>query len=117
MADVTGTLRRDYNGKSYAMRLTPLGIAALQDRYGNDFLAQIEKTQGLPNLRLFVDIVTEALVKGEAMPRDEAHSLADDLVASDLSLPLEIIQAAFPAVEGAAPAAEGGKGNAKARQG
>lgn len=117
MADVTGTLRRDLGGKTYAMRLTPLGIAALQDRYGNDFLAQIEKTQGLPNLRLFVDIVAEALIKGEGMTREEAHPLADDLVAGDLSLPLEIIQAAFPAAEGTVPAAQGEKGNAEARQG
>lgn len=117
MADVTGALRRTVGGKTYAMRLTPLGIAALQDLYGNDFLAQIEKTQGLPNLRLFVDIVTEALIKGEAMAREDAQPLADDLVAGDLSLPLEIIQAAFPAPEGTASATEGGKGNAKARQG
>lgn len=103
MADVTGTLRQEHDGKTYALRLTPLGIAALQDAYGNDFLSQLEKVAnegGLPNLRLFVDIVARALEKGEGMAATEATQIADDMVAQDMTLPIRIIQASFPAPEG-----------------
>lgn len=118
MADMTGTLRREYNGRTYAMRLTPLGIASLQDTYGNDFLAQIEQTKGLPNLRMFVDIVAQALVKGEGLPETDARSVADDLVGADMALPMAVITAAFPeAKDAAAPEGTEAKGNAKARQG
>lgn len=116
MADMTGTLRREYSGKIYAMRLTPLGIAALQDTYGNDFLAHIEQTKGLPNLRMFVDIVAQALVKGEGLSETDARSVADDLVGADMALPMAVITAAFPESKDAAEGSEA-KGNAKARQG
>lgn len=116
MVSITGTVHREHDGRTYAMRLTPLGIAALQDSYGNNFLAELEKTEGLPNLRLLVDIVTQALIKGEGMPQPEAASVADDLVGRDLTLPMDVVSAAFPDPEGG-KAAEGGKGNAKARQG
>lgn len=116
MADMTGTVRREHDGRTYAMRLTPLGIAALQDKYGNNFLGELERTEGLPNLRLFVDIVTQALLKGEAMPHDEAQSVADDLIGRDLTLPMDVVKAAFPDPE-SGKGTEGAKGNAKARQG
>lgn len=112
MADVTGTVRHAHDGKTYALRLTPLGLAALQDDYGNDFLSDLQRvaeTGGLPNMALFVDIVAQALFKGEGMDLGDARLLADDMVARDLSLPLRVVNAAFPAPEAAT-------GNAGARR-
>ena len=110
MADVTGTLRHEYDGKTYAMRLTPLGIAALQDAHGDDFLGKLEaaaSSGSLPNLRLFVDIVARALEKGEGMAAADAVAIADDMVAADMQLPIRVIQTSFPAPEGNAEARQG----------
>lgn len=96
MADVTGTLRREHDGKTYALRLTPLGIAALQDEFGVDFIAKLGDGSTMPNMRLFVRIVQHALVKGEGMSLADAQALADDMLASEMGLPMRVMNAAFP---------------------
>lgn len=105
MADVTGALHHEFAGKTYTLRLTMAGIAALQDKHGNDLGGLLTGgTQGIPPFALLIDIVIEALVKGEKMQRDEAEELADDLLTADQTLAVRILNASFPDVSGNAKA-------------
>lgn len=105
MADVTGALHHEFAGKTYVLRLTLGGIAALQGRYGNDLGGLLTVgIQGVPPFGLMIDIVTEALRKGERMPESEARDLADDILTADQSVAMMVLTAAFPDQPGNEPA-------------
>lgn len=111
MADVTGTLRHDYEGKTYSLRLTCLGLAKLQDIYGSDLGGLLsgrfdgEGATEIPPFRLMVDVVATALEKGEKMGADEALDLADEMVTADKPLMGRVLATAFPEAQpGNAPA-------------
>lgn len=111
MADITGTLRHEHDGKSYALRLTNLGLADLQDAWGNDIGGLLsgkfdipedapdDFRAAIPPMRLMVDIVARGLEKGEGMARDEALALADEMTTRDKSLMGRVLATAFPKAE------------------
>ncbi|SOC11454.1 hypothetical protein SAMN05877809_105290 [Rhodobacter sp. JA431] len=99
MADVTGTCRHQFGGKSYSLRLTWGVMAKLQAEYGEDFLDRLEiKGNAIP-FALMIAIIGESLIKGEKMGKDEAYDLADDFVSSDPELIGRVVKAAFPDAE------------------
>ena len=97
MADVTGALHHDFHGRAYTLRLTLGGLANLQGRYGNDLGGLLSGgITGVPPFGLLLDIVTEALIKGEKMDRDDAADLADEIQTADRGVAIRLIEAAFP---------------------
>lgn len=101
MADVTGTLHHDFDGKSYRLRLTWGVLADLQGEHGEDFLARLDAGEGkLPPFGLMIDIVAKALMKGERLAAVDADDLADDMLTGDPELVSRLIQSAFPEAVG-----------------
>lgn len=105
MADVTGALRHEFGGRTYCLRITMLGLADLQDKYGEDiggFLSGKFDTPEdgspavIPPFRIMVDMVKVALMKGENMTESEALDLADDMTTANRDLGMLAMQAAFP---------------------
>ena len=112
MADVTGALHHEFQGKSYTMRITMRGLAHLQGLHGND-LGGLLSAGGsdIPALRPSLDLVSVALQRGEGIDQPEADDLADEMFTADRTLAGRVLAAAFPdAVAEEAPAG----GNAKA---
>ncbi|WP_277022259.1 hypothetical protein [Paracoccus hibiscisoli] len=114
MADITGTLRHEHDGKSYALRLTLGGIGKLQGKHGDDLAGLLTgKFDGpgqIPPFSVMVDIVAVSLEKC-GMAADEAADLADDMLTADQGIVARIMQAAFPqAKPGNAPAPTKAKG-------
>ena len=117
MADVTGTVRHEHDGKSYALRLTNLGLADLQDAWGADIGGLLSGKFDIPEdadesfraavppMRLIVDVVARGLEKGEGMDRAAALDLADEMTTQDNTLMGRVFATAFPkAALGNAPA-------------
>ena len=101
MADATGALHHEFNGKTYRLRLTWGVLGALQGKHGDDFLHRLEAEEGkLPPFGLMIDIAAKALVKGEGISEVEALNLADDFLTSDPELVARLLAAAFPDVGG-----------------
>ena len=107
MADVTGALHHSFGDKTHTLRLTLGGIANLQGRYGNDLGGLLSgKIEGTPPFRLLIDVVAEALKKGEGLSEDDAAALADDMLTADKQLVQRVLDMAFPTQDAS--------GNAKA---
>lgn len=101
MADITGVLHQSYGIKTYALRLTPSGIARLQADHGNDLGGVLSGEAGkFPPFGVLLGIVTEALKKGEGLGEDEALALADELMAEDIELASRVLAASFPSAGG-----------------
>lgn len=104
MADVTGALHHEFAGRSYCLRLTLGGIANLQGRYGNDidgmlsgkYDAKEGQRPPVPPFGILIDILTEALKRGEGMEAKEAAILADDMLTADQNLIQRVLAATFP---------------------
>ena len=97
MADVTGALHHDFDGKSYRLRLTWGVLADLQGKHGDDFLTRLDAGAGkLPPFGLMIDIVAKALARGEGLDDDNVRDLADDMLTADPELVSRLMQAAFP---------------------
>lgn len=108
MADVTGALAHEYDGRTYSLRLTLGGIGKLQERHGNDLGGMLsgkfdtpddapaDFRAPIPPFSIMVDIVAEALAKGERMGADDAADLADMMFTADQSLVSRVLKAAFP---------------------
>ena len=108
MADVTGVLRADHDGKTYDLRLTMGGIAELQGRFGNDLDGLLSGGEAIPNFGVLLAVVEVALVRGGGVSSAKASALADDLLTADSSLAGRLIKAAFPdASPGSAPGKTG----------
>lgn len=106
MADVTGTIREEFGGKVYDLRLTMRGLARLQERHGDNIGGLLDGTVGeVPSFNLFLDIVSEALQTGSKTPAAEADDLADELLTANVKLIDRVFLALFPnaSIEGAAP--------------
>lgn len=106
MADVTGTIREEFGGKVYDLRLSMRGLARLQVKYGDNVAGLLDGTVGeVPKFDVFLDIVSEALQKGSKLPVSEADDLADELLTADVDLVERVIAALFPkaSINGAAP--------------
>lgn len=119
MADVTGALHHEFAGRTYCLRITMLGLAALQDQYGDDIGGLLSgkfdpsedgKPAPIPPFRIMVDLVKVALIKGEKMTDDEALELADDMATDQRDLGVLALRAAFP------PPAAAGNGPARKRK-
>lgn len=111
MADITGSLHREFRGRTYTLRLTPLGLARLQADHGNDLGGVLSGAAGdFPPFAVLVGIVSEALKKGEGMAEAEAQELADDMLAADVGLAGAVLEAAFPDQRGNAAAPRKAKG-------
>lgn len=101
MADITGVLRQTSGARTYALRLTPSGIARLQAEHGNDLGGVLSGEAGkFPPFGVLLGIVTEALKKGEGLGEEEARELADDLMAEDIELASRVLAASFPGTGG-----------------
>src|SRR5690606_10942214 len=102
MADVTGALHHEFNGRGYTLRLTLGGIAKLQAKHGNDVGGLFAEggIEGVPPFGIMIDVVAAALEKGERLPGDEAADLADDMLTADPRLVERLIAAAFPSASG-----------------
>ena len=111
MADVTGTLHHDHDGRTYALRLTMGGLAKLQGRHGLDLGGLLsgkfdlpedgealegEAARPIPPFAVMLDVVAVSLEKGERMDPVEAAELADDMLTGDRGLCGAVMQAAFP---------------------
>lgn len=111
MADVTGALRRQHDGREYELRLTFGAIAGLQATHGNDLGGLLAEggITGTPPFALLLDIVSAALRKGQRdMGRAEADELADELLTADPQLFAALLKAAFPDQRGNGDAAAEG---------
>ncbi|MEO1950040.1 hypothetical protein [Thioclava sp.] len=129
MADVTGTLHHDHDGKTYALRLTMGGLAKLQGRHGLDLGGLLsgkfdlpegaepengsEAARPIPPFAIMLDVVAVSLEKGERMDPAEAAELADDMLTGDRGLCGAVMQAAFPGAAKAGNARAPGTGRRK----
>lgn len=101
MPDVTGTIRAEHDGKTYALRLTMRSFAELQAKHGANVAGILDGTAGaMPSFAALIDVVSLALQRAEAMPAEEADRLADELLTADIKLVERLIAAAFPDAEG-----------------
>lgn len=96
-ANPTGTIREEFEGKSYDLRLTMRGIASLQATYGNNVAGLLDGTAGdVPNFAALIDLVSLALQRGSKLPKEEAEDIADAMLTADTMIVGRIIAAAFP---------------------
>lgn len=97
MADVTGALHVEHEGKTHTLRLTFRGIGELQGKYGNTISGLLDGSSGdVPDFRALVDMVSVSLQRGEGLPRDQADDLADEMITADASIVERLITVAFP---------------------
>ena len=112
MADATGALHHEFNGKTYTLRLTMRGLAVLQDMHGSDLGGLLsDGGSAMPMLAPALDLISVALQRGEGIAKEEADDLADEMMTADRNLTQRIMAAAFPDVAATVP---GAGGNAKA---
>lgn len=114
MADVTGTLHRDFGGKTYGLRLTMRDIAKLQDRHGLDLGGVLTgKSLDVIHFGLPLDVVALALMRGSKLSADDAAEISDELMTADQTIFAQLMEAVFPSAGKAADAGAGGpSGNA-----
>lgn len=104
MIDPTGALEVEHGDKTYCLRLTMRGIARLQARHGRNLAGLLDGSAGdIPDMAAVLDLVSEALQKGEGIKAAEADDLADELATADPMVVGRILGAAFPDLEGNAP--------------
>ncbi|KFI24325.1 hypothetical protein [Paenirhodobacter enshiensis] len=117
MADVTGTLHREFGGKTYALRLTMRDIATLQGDYGDDLGGWLSETPPrILNFGFAVDVISLAVSRGSKIAeRREADEIADELFTADRELFTAVMSATF-ASEAAANGDASGNGAAPADQ-
>lgn len=97
MADVTGTIRETFDGKSYDLRLTMRGIASLQAKFGNNIAGLLDDTgEAVPDFNALLALVSAALQKGSGMDAEAADDLADEMLTKDQAIFKRVIGAAFP---------------------
>ena len=113
MADVTGALHHEFNGKSYTLRITMRGLAHLQGLHGNDLGGLLsDGGSAIPALAPSLDLISVALQRGEGLDQQGADDMADEMFTADRTLAGKVLAAAFPdavASAGEAPAAGNGK--------
>jgi hypothetical protein len=101
MIDPTGAVEIQFGGKTYAMRLTMRGIARLQAKHGRTLAGLLDGTQGdFPDMGVVLDLVSEALQRGEGLDAAAADDLADEIATADASVVGRIMASAFPDAEG-----------------
>jgi hypothetical protein len=101
MIDPTGAVEIQFGGKTYAMRLTMRGIARLQAKHGRTLAGLLDGTQGdFPDMGVVLDLVSEALQRGEGLDSASADDLADEIATADASIIGRIMASAFPDAEG-----------------
>lgn len=101
MAEPTGTIHEEFDGKTYALRLTMRSIATLQEKHGNNVAGILDGTAGeIPSFSAILDLVSLALQRGEGVTAEQADELADDMLSRDQQLVGRIVQAAFPGAGG-----------------
>lgn len=111
MADPTGTVEVEFGGETYCLRLTMRGIARLQAKHGRNLAGMLDGSAGaIPDMEAVLDLVSEALQKGQDMKPAEADDLADEMATADPLLVGRIIAAAFPDPEGNAKPKRAAKG-------
>lgn len=99
MAAFTGELIVTHEGRELILRLTPLGLARLQDKHGLTVAGLLDpdrdKHAPVP-LRVMLDAVSVSLQKGMRMEPDEADELADEILAGDMETFGRLMATAFP---------------------
>lgn len=100
MADPTGTLHVEHDGKTYALRLTMAGIGRAQEAQPDAMNALISGHDAVPSINLCLLLVSLALQKGEKINADEAEELADEIFTADQTVVPRLMAAMAPDVAG-----------------
>jgi hypothetical protein len=113
MAVAFGEVDVEHGGKTYTLRLTMRGVAALQDEFGQNLDPILSLKSGqLPHFGVCLRVVELALQKHHP---DATKDLADDILSDDMGVFARVIAAAFPQPDAAASGgAEPGKRTAAA---
>jgi hypothetical protein len=97
MTDPTGAVEVEHGGETYSLRLTMRGIARLQAKHGRNLAGMLDGTAGdIPDMTAVLDLVSEALQKGQGLKPAEADDLADEIATADPLIIGTIIAATFP---------------------
>ena len=101
MIDPTGAVEVEFAGETYSLRLTMRGIARLQAKHGRGLAGMLDGTAGdVPDMAAVLDLVSEALQKGQSIKAAEADELADELATADPGIVGKILAGAFNGSEG-----------------
>ncbi|RWR31355.1 hypothetical protein D2T31_04980 [Sinirhodobacter populi] len=114
MAEFTGEFSHTVGGKTYRLALGLRGIAVLQQELGKD-LAPLQIEDGdHADFNVLLRVVEVALQRHHP---DAGPEVAEEILASDLSIWARLVAAAFPdAPEGTDTAKGGRTGKPKARR-
>ena len=97
MADPTGVVEVEHGGETYSLRLTMRGIARLQAKHGRNLSGMLDGSAGdVPDMAAALDVVSEALQKGQGLPAKEADDIADELATADPMIVGRVLDGAFP---------------------
>ena len=111
MTDPTGVVEVTLGEVTYSLRLTMRGIARLQAKHGRNLAGMLDGSAGdVPDMAAVLDLVSEALQKGQGLAAKEADEIADELATADPLIVGRILAGAFPDAEGNAPKKVGRKG-------
>lgn len=99
MSNVTGATRVEVDGQEYTLWLGFSGLAAIQERHGQDVLERLNPPEDapegwLPELAIVRDIFMEALQRHHAEEAD--RWLVDDILAQNGDAFERLTTAAFP---------------------
>lgn len=98
MASVVGELVVNVGGKEYTLRLGFRELGKLQDEFGQDLapFMQAHEEGLVPNFNAVVRLVEVSLSRYHP---DAGPDVADDILASEMSIFGKLMAAAFPAPE------------------
>jgi hypothetical protein len=111
MIDPTGAVEIVFGGKTYAMRLTMRGIARVQAKHGRTLGGLLDGApDDFPDMSVVLDLVSEALQRGEGLDAAAADDLADEIATADATIIGRIMASAFPDAAGNAPKKKAARG-------
>lgn len=102
VAQITGVVTASHEGLSLRLILGMAGLAKLQDEYGKDLapLVAMFEDKTMPDFAVLLRVTQIGL---ERYHPDADPYLADDLLASDITVAVQLINAAFQGLQAAAP--------------
>ena len=99
MANVTGAVDVVARGKSYCLWLSFSGLAELQAKHGNGFIAKLDKPEDapedwLPDFAVLADMIWESLQRFHSVEAD--RWLVDDIWKAEPEIATRLFAASFP---------------------
>lgn len=116
MADFTGEIRASVGETEYRLMLGLRGMAQLQTEYGVDLkpiMSMGDDKDQVPDISVLLRVVDISL---ERHHPDVDDTVAEALLMQDMTLPGQLIGAAFPSVQQDATVGKTAAGKAKARR-